>query len=454
MKKTFLSLCVVSLLSLTAFSDESITQQDTNELNHISSASTLPKLSSSDTIDDWADKALQSFGISEFGENNGKFFIFAQQSVMLKPTDPQFGDAVINAYDKALVKLQEKYVMLRFGKITTDKIKSLYSDRSTNAKQLELPKPKEKGFLSKLMLVLDTKLDVMGAKLDDELVDLGVDRNSIKDMTPAMKKDLYRNKFIKNTMRSAQGSIAGLIPIQTSIASDNKGTYSIGVIAVASPKTIQIAKDISLKRKSIITGKGRDLTALLPTSNEQFLGTFGTRLAYDLDGSPVILSYGIASYLPDTGDDYINDELKADARSAAIANADAQIAELINGKMNIKAQKQSGEETKKYVERELKQNSDTIEKTIKNIIKITDKTAKSSASAKLQGISTIKKWRYTSPDKHKYVGVVRAWKYSTLKAVENFNHPSRQKAKQNKRDNYNGASQMQSSEPINTINDF
>jgi len=454
MKKTFLSLCVLSLLSFPAFSDEAITQQDTNDINNMSSASTIPQLSSSDTIDDWADKSLQSFGISDFGENNGKFFIFAQQSVMLKPTDPQFGDSVINAYDKALMKLQEKYVMIRFGKTTTDKIKSFYSDRSTNAKKLELPRAKEKGFLSKVMLVLDKQLDVMGAKLDDELVDLGVDRNSISNMTPKMKKDIFRDKFIKNTMRNAQGSIAGLIPIQTSIASDNKGTYTIGVIAVASPKTIQIAKDISLQRKSIIVGKGRDITTLLPTSNKQFLGTFGTRLAYDMSGSPVILSYGMASYLPDSGDDYINDELKSDARSTAIANADAQIAELINGQMNVKSQKKSGEETRKYVERELKQNSDTIEKTIKNIIKITDKTAKSSASAKLQGISTIKKWRYTSPDKHKYVGVVRAWKYSTLEAVSNFNNPTRQLKSQDRDRNYNGSSQMQSSEPINTMNDF
>lgn len=459
-KKLILSICAVAILCMPIFANEedtqmqiqqTISQEDVQKINEMSDANTIPELSASDSIDDWADSALNKFGLSEFGEHNGKFFIFAQQTVMLKPTDPQFGDSVANAYDKAMMKLQEKYVMIRFGKTTVDKMKSFYSDRSTNAKNIELPSPSAPGFLSKLMLVLDKKLDVIGAKLDDELVALGEDRDSIMKMTPKMKKDIFRDKFVKNTIRKAQGSIAGLIPIQTSLASDKKGTYSIGVIAVASQKTIQIAKDISLQRKSIVSGKGREVSTLIPKSNEQFLGTFGTRLAYDMDGSPMIISYGMASYLPDSGDDYINDELKSDARSTAIANADTQIAELINGQMNVKSQKKSGEEIKKYVEREVKANSDTIEKTIKNIIKITDKTIKSNASAKLQGISTVKTWRFTTAEKHKYIGAVRVWRYSTLKAVNDFNKPNRDRDSKKKK---TYSSNIQASEPVNTMNDF
>lgn len=459
-KKLVLSLCAATIMCLPVFANETevnsksekISQQDVDKINELSDAKAIPQLSASDTIDDWADKALVKFGLDDFGETDGKFFVFSQQSVSLKPTDPQFGDAVVNAYDKAMIKLQEEYVMLRFGKTTIDKVKSFYSDRSTNAKELELPKVEDPGFLSKVMLVLDKKLDLIGAKLDEELIEMGADRDSIKSMTPTMKKDLFRDKFVKSTLRSAQGSIAGLIPIQTSIASDNKGTYSIGVIAVASPKTMQIAKDISLQRQSIVTGKGRDISTLLPASPKQYLGTLGTRLSYDMDGSPIIVSFGMASYVPDSGDDYINDELKSDARGAAIANADGQIAELINGRMNVKEQRKSGEEVRKYVEREVKPNSDTIEKTIKNIIKTTDKMTKSTASAKLQGISTAKRWRYTTPEGHKYVGAVRIWKYSTLKAVNDFNKPRR--ASSQKETDRSYVPNIQASEPVNTINDF
>lgn len=454
-------LCVAAIISLPIFANETktsshiekISQQDIKYINELSDAKALKKLSASDTIDDWADSALNNFGLDEFGEHDGKFFIFAQQSVMLKPTDPQFGDAVVNAYDKAMIKLQEKYVMLRFGKTTVDKVQSFYNDSSTNAKEIELPKAEDPGFLSKVMLVLDKQLDVIGAKLDEELIDMGADRDSINKMTPTMKKDLFRNKFVKNTIRSAQGSIAGLIPIQTSMARDDKGSYSIGVIAVASSKTQQIAKDIAYQRKSIVSGKGREISTLLPHSPKEYLGTFGTRLAYDLDGSPVILSYGIASYVPNAGDDYINDELKSDARSTAIANADSQIAELINGRMNVKEQRKSGEEVRKYVEREVIANSDTIEKTIKNIIKTTDKLTKSTAQAKLQGISSVKKWRYKTAEGHNYVGVVRVWKYSTLEAVNNFGKSNRGTGtSKTKERSYN--SSIQSSAPINDVNDF
>ncbi len=458
-KKLFLSLCTATLLSMPIFANETstdvkISQKDVQELNKLSDANAI-EVSASDTIDDWADKALEHFGLSEFGEHNGKFFVYAQQSVILKPTDPQFGDALINAYDKAMMKLQEKYVMLRFGKTTVDKIRSFYSNNSTDAKEIKLPSPQNPGFLDKVMLVLDKQLDLIGAKIDNQLVEMGVDRESLQNMTPTMKKDLFRDKFVKNTIRKAQGSIAGLVTIQTSLANDSKGTSTIGVIAVASPKTIQIAKDISLQRKSIITGKGRDIKTIIPNSPEKFLGTFGTRLAYDLDGSPIILSYGMASYIPNSGDDYINDELKSDARSAAISNADAQLAELINGRMNVNEQRKVGEETRRYVEREMRPNSETIEKTIKNIIKITDKVVKSKASAKLQGISTVKKWRYTTKDHHKYVGVVRVWKYSTLEAINNFNNIQKApviKKQIQKANNYQ--SHIQASEPVNDINDF
>lgn len=454
MIKKIIQLLLISTLSVTSVTaQEEITQSDVKEINEYADPNVISKLSSSDSIDDWSENVLNQFGLSSFGEHEGKFFIYAQQAVMLEPSDPQFGDAVVNAYDKAMMKLHEKYVLIRFGKTTVDKIKSFYNDRSTNGKKLELPASSSPGFLSKIMTLLNKQLDVIGAKLDDELIELGVDKERIDKMTPTMKKDLFRDKFVKNTIRKAQGSIAGLVPIQTSIASDHKGRYSIGVIAVASPKTIQIAKDISLQRKSIVVGKGRVIDSLLPASNDLYLGTFGTRLAYDLSGSPVVISYGIASYLPDSDDDYINDELESDARDTAIANADAQIAELINGQMSVKSQKQSGEEIRKYVERETRSDSDTIEKSIKNIIKITNKIAKSSASARLQGISTIKTWRYTSPQKHKFVGVVRVWKYSTLKAVKGFN---RFKKESTDRRNYSGrqAVTIQSSEPVNTMNDF
>ncbi len=428
-----------------------INNKNIQEQNSISNPNNNVEVSASDTIDDWAYRAINKFGISDFGEHNGKFFFYASQAVSLKPIDPQFGDALVNAYDKALMRLQTKYLMARFGNIVVNKIKSYYSNRSTNAKDLELPNPNNKGFLGKLMKVFNKSLDVADKKLDKELISLGVSQDKLKQMTPKIKKDIFRDKFIKQAIRQASGSIAGLFPIQTALATDKRGDYVVGIIAVASPKTIQIAKDIRLHRKGVIRGRGRNVKDLLPKNPKDYLQTFGVRLAYDEDGTPMIISYGIGSYVLDSGDDYINDQYKAEAKENAISNADAQIAEIINGYLNAKQVRKNGEEIRQYVEREVKPNSDTIEKSIKNIIKITNNTARSAARASLKGISTVKTWRYTLDNKIKFVGVVRVWKYSTLRSVENFN---RQKTGYAKRKNIKYNSSLQESKSINDINDF
>lgn len=153
--------------------------------------------------------------------------------------------------------------------------------------------------------------------------------------------------------------------------------------------------------------------------------------------------------MPNSSDSYINDTLKAEAKNSAVAKGNAQIAEIVNGRMNTNEAKKTGEEIRTYVERELKPDSDTIEKTIKNVINITNRNIKSSAKVKLQGISTVKTWRHTSEDGHRYYGAVRVWKYSTLQAVSDFGKP-RQPAARTK--NYDPS--QQASKPVNTMDDF
>jgi len=450
-KITTLSLITTVLMSTSVFADTTISQTDVSMQNDMSDPKKVTFVDATDSVEKWSNNFLTKFGLSSFGENNGKFILFAKQAVSQKPTDPQYGDAVINAYDKAMMKIQEQYIMDRFGKITVKKIKSFYMNRSTDAKQIKIPQTYTKGFWNKISLILEKKLDLKEKELDVKLIEMGVSPETLAKTIPTKKKDLFRDTFLKITIQKASGSMAGLVPLQTTIAKDSHGKTVVGIVAIASDKTIQIAKDITLQRKSMIKGKGRDIATLLPNSNKEFISTMGVRLAYDLDGTPAIISYGIASYRADTGDDYIDDELRDEANQAAIANADAYIAEMVNGYMSAKNSRKTGEETRKYVQRELKVDSDTIEKTIKNIVKITNKNAKSSASVKLQGISTVKRWSYKSKDGIKFVGAVRVWKYSTLKAIKSFNNHTNSYSN-GKKAKYNNF--QQESSIVNTMDDF
>lgn len=438
-------------LSSLVLASEVIEQKDINEINKM--AKPIPVEDAGDRIEDWAYSVIKRFGRDEFGEKDGKFFFYASQSVSLKPMDPQYGDALVNAYDKAMMDLQNQYLMTRFGRNIVNKVKSFYSDRSTNAKKIELPNPSVKGFLGKVLKIFDKSLDVTSKKLDKELIKLGVTPEELEKMTPKIKKDVFRDKFIKNSIRKASGSIAGLFPVQTAIAKDKSGRVVVGIVAVATPKTIQIVKDIRLQRKPLVKGRGRDVSELLPKDKKEYLSTFGVRLAYDRDGTPMIISYGIGSYSKDGDDNYINDQLKKEAMANAISNADAQISEIVNGYMSSRENRKNGEEIRRYVERKVKPDSDTIEKTIKNIIKITNNNMRSSASMTLKGISTAQRWRYTTKEGVKFVGAVRVWKYSTLRAINNFNN-GKYGVKKHKRKKHTYSEGMEVSKPVNDVNDF
>jgi len=446
-KKILSSLIISSLVATITLANETIEQKDIEEQNKMVQP-IVP--SASDKIDNWADKFLEKIGIDSFGEVNGKYFYYAQEPVAVPATDPQFGSALVNAYDKAFFDIMEEYAKDMYGRVAVEQIRKFFSNNSTNAANIELPNNYTRGFWGKVLTIIDKNLEVIDKKLDKELIDLGVDPKELEQMSPKQKKDLFKDKFIKNVITKASGDISGIFTIQSAWASDKNGNYVVGVIAVVSPKTKQIAKDIRYQRKSLITGKGRDIKSLIPKSSKELSKTLGTRLVYDIDGSPAIISYGINSYIPNK-DHYMNIRLKQNAIEGAIANADAQIAMIVNGYLSTKTSRKTGDEIRKYVERELKPDSETIEKTIKNIIDITNKEARASASMRLQGVSTVKKWKYTLPSGQKMVGAVRVWRYATLENVKKFKEGYKKKVKHTKKQLKEDFGE---SDIVNDINDF
>jgi len=444
--RTILNLLIVGTFFATisfANDNETINQNDIAEQNKMSQP-----IDPSDKIDDWAESFKEKMKIDSWGEVNGKYFYYAQAETSIPSTDPQFGNALVNAYDKAFFNIMEQYATDMYGMTAVEQIKKFFQNNSTNAKQIKLPNNYRRGFWGKVITIFNKNLDLIDKKLDKKLIELGVNPRELEQMSPKQKKILFKDKFIKNIITKASGDISGIFTIQSAWASDKNGNYVVGVIAVVSPKTKQIAKDIRYQRESLIVGRGRNIKSLIPKSAEKLKRILGTRLVYDEDGSPAIISYGISSYIPDR-DHYISNRLKQDAIESAMANADAQIAMIVNGYLSTKTSRKTGEEVEKYVERELKPDSETIEKTIKNIIDITNKEARASASMRLQGVSTAKKWRYTLPTGQKMVGVVRVWRYSTLNTVKKFKNGYKNK-KQKEKLNEN----FEESEIVNDINDF
>lgn len=338
MKKRFAigSLLVASFLYAQATPQVEITQEDIkiqNEMSDASSKDITPK-----SLDDFFEKFADNFGIKYGITKDGKTFYTGRSVVALSDSDPQFAQALQNAYQKAMLNLQSDFIEDAFGRMAVSKIQNYEADNSTNAKEFEeLPKGSVVG------QIFDKLVQLSGAKLDKALRDLGI---NVEGLTEERKKTLLKEEFLNKTITSAVGSMSGLIPVQT-IVTQRRGQYDIGVIAVVSKKTRQLAKDMSLARQSNIKGKGKNINEYLPKDTKGFLNEYGIRLVYDEKGSPVILSYGNWGYIADANNAKKTNILEDRAKDTASTMADAAIIEFINTNLSLKDEKTTDESYEK-----------------------------------------------------------------------------------------------------------
>jgi hypothetical protein len=434
-----------------------INQSDIDSQNEMSNAKSAR--SSVDNLEDWQDAFLSDFGLDDWGEKDGKIFVSRIEAVMVKNTDPQYGDALAAALDAGMIQLQTDSAMIRYGRLTNEVARNKSIDRGTNANQLDLPSAEnsEKGLFDKMLSLFDKKLNVADKKADIELEELGAGVKEVEKRPVMVQKSISNISTIKKTVKRAMGSVSGLTLIKTAVNTDASGQTSIGLIGIVSLKTKQVARDIKNGRKSIVTGKGGDVHKFLPKNNEGFLGTLGTRFLYDVDGSPVIISYGIGSYVADSGDSFMNEEYRKEAKENARSNAEAQISDFVSGRISAKQERVNGQMIDNLIEREDAIGSATMPKKIKGIIKKVFATSTLKSSIDSRALVPIKRWNYTTKGGHKFVGVVVAYKYKTLQAINNLNSGSYKKPKSNKvkaKNKHNAGEVMIDSKIVNTLDDF
>lgn len=414
MKKTLLSIAVCASLAF-GMGDKAvneITQADVDIQNKLSDASTqdiTPK-----SVEDFFDEFKDEFGIEYGVTNNGKTFYTGISEVMLNPTDKNFSKSLQNAYNRAMINLQGEFVKDAFGRLATRSISSYKTDQSDNAKEFEeLPKG---GTLSQ---IYDKLTQLAGAEIDKALNDLGVETQGLEE---ERKKELLKDEFTKKTITKAFGNMSGLVPVKTVVTQTKRGNYRIGVIAVMSEKTRQIAKDMKNRTSSLIKGKGgKPVVEYLPKEKAGFIQEYGIRLVYDENGAPIILSYGNWGYSPDANSK-IADRQESIAKDTASAQADAAIIEFINTSVSFADERETGDALNQNIKETrnlLSGDVQTQEETIMDLIDKVSKTIQTRASGKIRGIQTLKRWDYTDENGVEYVGVVRYYSYANYLNVTN-----------------------------------
>lgn len=412
------SLLVANEEIATAKSEEptAIVQDEVDFQNKVSNANNPSYITTTaESMDDYFERIASEMGFS-YGPNsqNDKFFYKSSSAVSLQANDKDFAKALVVAYDKAVIEMQAQYIVDIFGKIATEKIKENFANYSTNAR--EFP---EFEYGSKLEAIFDKTLEFVGANLDDSLKKLGVEPENIKEVD---KKDIFRDKFLQLVTTTAYGNISGLIPIETRISKDAlSGAYEVGVVGVISSKTRQIARDMAVKRESLVQGKGRNLLELLPEKKEDFIKEVGLRLAYDEEGNPAILSYGIWSFSGKNTDPYLLKREKEIAQNTAREKADAAISEFINTNISYKNEQKTGEIIAQTLKREASKDGENIsEKMTKDIIDESLKQIKASSHGTIKGNKTLKTWEAKDENGINYIGVVRYYTYENVAAIDNL----------------------------------
>lgn len=389
-------------------SSTAVVQSDIEEQNALSDSSTkdiTPK-SLNDFFDEFADQHDINYG----EDNNGKVFFSGRATVALAATDPSFAKALNLAFDNAMLNMQAEFVRNAFGRQSSELKQTLFSDDSTNAREFE-KLPAEGRFAQ----LLDKAVKLTGAKLDSALQEMGVEAAGL---TEERKKVLFADALVQKISESAFGSMQGLVPVQTSMTQVSADHYEVGVIAVMSGKTRQVASDMRQKRASLITGKGRLVKDVLPEKNEGYISEHGIRLIYNESGAPVIISYGQWSYQPDS-DPYMNNRKKEVATDQATSRADAAVSAFINTAIQFKRSSESSAQIERSITETVNGNDTSLsEKTAKDIIDITNKEITSRSDMNLRGLRTVKRWDAKDANGVVYVGVVRMYSHAN---VENTN---------------------------------
>ncbi len=381
---------------------------------------------SMDRIEEWKEEVIKTDPrIPGIGEYGNKMYFFSAMTTVVPVTSKNFAEALNNAYQKAYLDILGQCAMSLYGKNLVDQAQELGIDQSDNALEFNDNQNVGTGFGAKIKTLMNKLLLLGDKKLDEALMKLGVSKEQLEKLNPVEKKELFKNKFIQNVLNKTMGDIRGVIVVRSKWILDDDGYATVGVIAKRTPITVQIANAIARKQPINLKMKS-DIDFYLNGTPKELISKLGTRIAFDKDGYPVIVSYGISGYQK-SHSRYKNDMLRNVAYKRAISQANAQIALFTNGFLSRNFKTITGDIVSEYAQKVVNSDEEPQIKDIQSIIKKTFETTKVKASLDLRGSYVAKRYSYNLKVNENtsvpLVGAIVVWKYSVYENLKNMNKP-------------------------------
>lgn len=453
------SLVMASLLYAQGSQPVEISQQDIDVQQQIN----IPvKAEKKESMRQWFNKIQR-----QYKKPDNKIFT-ATAAVKGQETDAQFGDYVEEAFNRAFLEVRAKQVLDNASEVATQELVDTFSTNWDSQDKENILKNKGAENLNKQKEVAKADLDKARAQMKDKLEKEKLKFNSIgefldsclkgvsdEEVDNALKKqgvsniaklsrqekiNAFKDNYSKTIIKKGENEIMGLIPIQTRlIKKENSGAYELGLVAIVSPKTVQVAKDLREKKPSRIKGKCKSLEEQIPINDlPTIYELIGPRLYYNEKCEPVIVSFGRANFVP-TSDDIRNKSLENIAEKQADIRADGYIANFINSNISTetKDQKQSIDMTNAVLSMSTTANLDenqaitaenvtgngVTNETIRKSINYFSSKIQANSKETLTGVETFGTWDTLDEPEEAYprvVGVVKYYASSQILKTQDF----------------------------------
>ena len=335
-------------------------------------------------------------------------YLSGVERVNQRVASPNFVRSRTMAYEKAYQKAVASYVMDKFGVEMVRQFNTFFTDASSSKLA---PAADSKSTMDR---IAEKTAQLAEAKLDEGLRAMGVTPTG----SVAEKRKLAEDTIVKSSIRTAVGSSAGLLPVQTFEGWNEGGQYAVGVVIRGGAETETIAECLRYKMRPALVRPeaGCSVDEALPT-DEELVSQFGVRLFFDKNGVPALLSFAQwGSAYTGTDEDAAEDAMDhALVQAEALANE--QLTVFINSTITVRESSDKSEE--KSTSAVFDANGVPTEE---KVVEYVDKAMKSSViqgKDTLVGRSTVAKKVLVHPSSGQKLAVcVRMWSFGQYDAMK------------------------------------
>ena len=339
---------------------------------------------------------------------DGTLYLSGVERVNANEKSPNFVRSRMMAYTKAYQKAVAGYVRDKFGVEAVKQFNTYFMDQSSNRLQ---PSVDAKSTLER---IFEKAGQLTEAKLDAGLRAMGVTPSG----SVLEKRKLAEDSIVTRSTRTAIGSAAGLLPVQTFEGWNEDGKYAVGVVIRGGIDTETIAECLRYKMRPVLSRPDAGLTVeqALPTEDE-LVSQFGVRLFFDTKGVPALLSFAQWGSAYNGTDEDAAEDAMDHAMIQAEALANEQLTTFINSTISVSESSDKGESKNTNVVFDA--NGVPTEEKVIDYIDAAMKSSTVTGSDTMIGRSTVLKKVIEHPQSRQKLAVcVRMWSFGQYDAMK------------------------------------